>query len=139
MAIFKNIFKGKSDKKETKAEDKQDDKKVVKSNIPPKAKKQRRTDTVEGKTDAYRVKRPWISEKATSLGEQGTYVFHVQTDANKKTIKEEIEFRYKVKVEKVRTIRNRGKVKRFRASKGRKSGFKKAIVTLKEGDKIDMV
>ncbi|MAF79568.1 50S ribosomal protein L23 [bacterium] len=138
MAIFKNIFKGGPKKKEA-ASDKKADKKAVKSSTPSKAKKQRRTDEVEGKIDAYRVKNPWISEKASSLVEQNAYVFHVQAGANKKTIKEEIEFRYKVGIKSVRTIRRQGKTKRFRSSTGKKSGFKKAIVTLKKGEKIDMV
>lgn len=75
------------------------------------------------------VKKPYISEKATFLGEAGKYVFHVEKAAQAKQIKDMIEKLYKVHVVKMNIIN----VKR-----GDK-GFKKAIATLKKGEKIDIL
>lgn len=91
------------------------------------------------KKSVYFVKKPWISEKATMLGEKNVYVFDVRPSANKKTIKEEVENRYNVRVRNVRTVRHSGKTKKFRNIARQRTGFKKAIVTVKEGDKIDII
>ena len=105
---------------------------------PEKGEKTRRSAGREARS-AYFVKKPWISEKATMLGEKNVYVFDVRPNANKKTIKEEVESRYSVHVKNVRTVRYSGKMKKFRNTKKRRLGFKKAIVTVKEGDKIDIL
>ena len=81
---------------------------------------------------------PVITEKATLLSEQNKVVFRVPLSANKKQIADAVEALFKVKVEKVNTIRTRGKVKRFRGQMGKRADVKKAIVTLAEGDSIDI-
>jgi large subunit ribosomal protein L23 len=86
--------------------------------------------------------RPIVTEKMTSQAESlNRYGFIVKTNANKLEIKKAIEDMYKVSVSTVNTVRYDGKVKtRFTKAgsiEGRLNSFKKAIVTLKEGDKID--
>ncbi len=81
---------------------------------------------------------PVITEKATLLSEQNKVVFKVPLTANKKEISEAVEALFKVKVEKVNTIRTPGKVKRFRGRLGKRVDVKKAIVTLVEGHSIDI-
>ncbi len=81
---------------------------------------------------------PVITEKATLLSEHNKVVFKVAIDANKKEIAAAVEALFKVSVEKVNTIRTKGKVKRFRGHLGQRVEVKKAIVTLKDGDSIDV-
>ncbi len=81
---------------------------------------------------------PVITEKATLLSENNQVVFKVPLSANKTEIKAAVEALFKVKVTAVNTIRVEGKTKRFRGQLGKQSDFKKAIVTLKEGDTIDI-
>ncbi|MCK9446811.1 50S ribosomal protein L23 [bacterium] len=86
------------------------------------------------------LKSPCITEKAVNMSELGNfYVFLVNTDANKVEIKNAIESKYKVDVIQVRTIN----IPRKKVMKGRKIGFKnaykKAIVKIKEGQKIEIV
>jgi large subunit ribosomal protein L23 len=81
---------------------------------------------------------PWITEKATMLSEHNKVVFKVALDATKPQIKEAIEALFKVKVTGVNTVVVEGKNKRFRGVKGKRPDFKKAIVTLAEGDQIDV-
>ena len=64
--------------------------------------------------------------------------FKVAIDSNKKQIKEAVENIFKVKVKSVNTITTKGKLKAFRGTIGRRSNFKKAIVTLQDGQSIDM-
>ena len=92
------------------------------------------------KYDPYKIiKRPVISEKSTILSERDNkYVFEVSTDANKIQIKKAVEDIFKVGVTKVRTMRMRGKLKRVRLQYGRTPEWKKAIVTLKKGDSIEL-
>ncbi len=87
------------------------------------------------------VKSIRLSEKATLLGdEQNQYVFKVDRKANKLEIKEAIERVFGKKVAGVNTCNYRGKKKRERrADFGRTANWKKAIVTLKEGERIDLV
>jgi large subunit ribosomal protein L23 len=91
--------------------------------------------------DAYAiVKCPRITEKATAVTESGNaYTFEVALDANKVEIRKAVEKLFKVKVEKVRTVVVKGKQKRVRMNWGRTSDWKKAIVTLAEGQKIDVM
>jgi len=81
-----------------------------------------------------------LTEKATLLGERlNSYVFRVRPDANKTQIKRAIEIMFKKSVIRVNTCNYRGKKKRERtAAFGRRPHWKKAVVTLKEGDKIDL-
>ena len=81
---------------------------------------------------------PVITEKATLLSEQNKVVFRVAHDATKDEIAAAIEELFKVTVTKVNTMVTKGKIKRFRGIKGRRSDVKKAIVTLAEGQSIDV-
>ena len=81
---------------------------------------------------------PVITEKATLLSEQNKVVFRVAGDASKDEIASAVEALFKVNVTKVNTINVKGKTKRFRGRLGRRSDVKKAIVTLAEGQSIDI-
>lgn len=82
---------------------------------------------------------PWITEKITKeLDQQAKYAFRVRTDANKKQIKSAVEKIFNVHVVKVNTLNNRGKWRRVRYQPGLTSDWKKAVVTLKKGEKIDI-
>ena len=81
---------------------------------------------------------PIITEKATSLSENNKVVFKVRDDASKKTIKKNIEKIFKVNVVKVNTITKKSKSKIIRGKIGYKKGYKKALVTLKKGQSIDL-
>ena len=81
---------------------------------------------------------PVITEKATVLSEQNKVVFRVAEDATKDEIAAAVEELFKVKVIKVNTLITKGKTKRFRGILGRRSDVKKAIVTLQEGQTIDI-
>lgn len=87
------------------------------------------------------LKKPLVTEKITALNEKGKYGFIVDEKANKIEIKKAVEKMYGVTVENVRTIRYQGKLKtKYTQSKvisGRTSTYKKAIVSVKEGDIID--
>ncbi|MBI4041128.1 MAG: 50S ribosomal protein L23 [Deltaproteobacteria bacterium] len=85
------------------------------------------------------VKRPLVTEKNTKLmAEQNQYAFEVSSQAGRPQIKKAIEKLFKVKVEKVRTIQVRGKTKTFRWKTFKMSNWKKAYVTLKAGEKIEL-
>jgi large subunit ribosomal protein L23 len=88
--------------------------------------------------DIFLIKKPWITEKATELNKIGKYVFMVKPEATKPEIRKAIKELYQVEAEKINIIRRAGKAKRFRNVRGRTRGYKKAIVTLKEGQKIDI-
>jgi|SRR5580692_8472903 large subunit ribosomal protein L23 len=81
---------------------------------------------------------PVITEKATMLSEQNKVVFRVAQTATKAEIAEAVENLFKVSVVKVNTLNVKGKTKRFRGRVGRRSDVKKAIVTLAEGQSIDI-
>jgi large subunit ribosomal protein L23 len=81
---------------------------------------------------------PVITEKATVLSEQNKVVFRVAKDATKDEIAAAVEELFKVTVTKVNTMVTKGKTKRFRGIMGRRSDVKKAIVTLAEGQSIDI-
>ncbi|MBI4525134.1 MAG: 50S ribosomal protein L23 [Deltaproteobacteria bacterium] len=84
------------------------------------------------------IQSPLITEKGSGLGETvNQVVFKVRSDANKIEVKKAIETLFKVKVLKVRTIRYLGKMRRVGKSMGQLPAWKKAYVTLREGDKID--
>ena len=78
------------------------------------------------------------TEKSTSAEPKGKYLFLVNPEANKIQIKRAVEAVYKVKVNDVNTFISAGKLKRVRYHLGRTSELKKAIVTLKEGQKIEV-
>ena len=81
---------------------------------------------------------PNVTEKSTSLSEFNKIVFKVDKGANKKSIKRSIEKIFKVNVVKINTVNIKGKSKLVRNKKAFKPGFKKAIVTLKKGQSIDL-
>ncbi len=81
---------------------------------------------------------PHITEKATVLSEQNKVVFRVAMDSTKDEIAEAVEALFSVTVTKVNTLIQEGKAKRFRGVKGRRNDIKKAIVTLAEGQSIDV-
>jgi len=84
------------------------------------------------------IRRPLITEKSTRQKEEShQYVFEVQRDANKIEIQQAVERLFKVKVLQVRTSNVLGKIKRLGRKSGKRSDWKKAIVTLKEGDRIE--
>ncbi|HEY5600094.1 MAG TPA: 50S ribosomal protein L23 [Candidatus Manganitrophaceae bacterium] len=84
------------------------------------------------------IQAPLVTEKGSLLGEKTNQVlFRVRPDANKIEVKKAIEALFKVKVLKVRMARYLGKIRRVGKNVGRLSQWKKAYVTLKEGDKID--
>jgi large subunit ribosomal protein L23 len=85
------------------------------------------------------VLRPLLTEKGTRLKEEGNqYLFRVAKTANKVEIKHAIEQLFKVSVVAVRTVQLRGKVKRLGRFQGRRPDWKKAIVSLKEGQSIEL-
>lgn len=84
------------------------------------------------------IVRPVISEKATIQAEQGKVVFQVADTATKPEIKAAVEALFGVTVTKVSTLVRKGKVKRFRGQLGQQSDVKRAIVTLAEGQSIDI-
>ena len=81
---------------------------------------------------------PVITEKATLVAEENKIIFKVPLTATKPEIKEAVESLFKVDVTKVNTILVKGKTKRFRGVLGRRSDFKKAVVTLKDGQSVDI-
>ncbi|MDE2039740.1 MAG: 50S ribosomal protein L23 [Elusimicrobia bacterium] len=89
--------------------------------------------------ETYRtVVRPLLTERSTILKEKfNQYAFEASLDATKPDIKRAIEELFKVRVQDVRTMRVRGKFRRFGKGGGLRSDWKKAIVTLKQGQKID--
>lgn len=81
---------------------------------------------------------PHITEKSTLLSENNAVVFKVANDATKPQIKEAVEALFDVKVAGVNTIVTKGKTKRWKGKPYKRNGMKKAIVTLAEGDSIDV-
>ena len=85
------------------------------------------------------IRRPLVTEKSTRANEETNKVtFVVRKDANKIEIKRAVEEVFGVNVLEVRTLNNRGKKKRIGARQGRKPDWKKAVVSLREGDRIDL-
>ena len=86
------------------------------------------------------IKRPVITEKSTDLmTSENKYTFLVDLRANKTQIKSAIEEIFNVKVEKVNTVRVRGKIRRMGRYEGRRPDYKKAIVTLADGHSIEVI
>jgi large subunit ribosomal protein L23 len=84
------------------------------------------------------IRGPVITEKATNVSEHGQVVFRVPLTATKREVKAAVEGLFNVSVTAVNTIRVMGKLKRVRGRPGRRSDYKKAIVTLREGQRIDV-
>ncbi len=81
---------------------------------------------------------PFVTEKSTNLSEQNKIVFKVRPDANKKNLKNNIEKIFKVNVTKINIINKKTRTKVTRGKKVKVRGFKKAIITLKKGQNIDL-
>ena len=81
---------------------------------------------------------PWVTEKATEGSEHNQFTFRVARDATKVEIKSGVEELFGVTVTKVNTINMRGKIKRFRGRLGKRAAYKKAIITIAEGQSIDI-
>lgn len=88
---------------------------------------------------ALLIKQPWVTEKAGDLSALRKYIFIADKKTNKLEAKKAIESIYGVKVESVNVINIKGKAKRLGRSLGRTSAHKKVIVTLGEGQKIDII
>ena len=91
------------------------------------------------KEKAYNViVKPVVTEKSTTLSENNQIVFLVNINSNKIDIKKSIELIYGVKVSSVNIIRVKGKTKVFKGKVGRRSDYKKAIISLPKGQSIDL-
>ena len=84
------------------------------------------------------IRGPVITEKATNVSEHGQLIFRVPLTATKREVKAAVEGLFNVNVTAVNTIRVMGKLKRVRGRPGRRSDYKKAVVTLREGQRIDI-
>mgnify|MGYP001339340714 CR=1 FL=1 len=82
---------------------------------------------------------PLVTEKSTAGSEVNQVTFRVSTDATKPEIKKAVEGLFEVKVKRVNTIRMNGKVKRFKGHLGKRANWKKAIVSLVDGETIDIM
>ena len=81
---------------------------------------------------------PVVTEKSTNLSEENKIIFKVNTNANKKTLKSNIEKIFKVNVTKINIINKKRRIKNTRGRKVKVKGYKKAIITLKKGQNIDL-
>ena len=84
------------------------------------------------------IRAPMVTEKSTMGSEHNQVTFRVPLSATKPEIRMAVETVFKVKVKAVNTLRQKGKTKLFRGKKGRRPDFKKAIVSLVEGEVIDV-
>ncbi len=85
------------------------------------------------------LKSPYLTEKSTLLEKENKYLFKVRKEANKSEVKKEIERKYSVNVLSVNIINIKRKKRRIGRQQGFKKGFKKAIVQVKEGQKIELL
>jgi len=129
MSIFDKLKKEEGEEKEIKKEEK----KVEKKESKPKKSAGKYFDT-------YKIlKEPHVTEKATELTENNQYVFKIFPKANKIEVKRAVEDLYNVDVLKVRIIHSPEKPRRLGRTEGKKAGFKKAIVRVKEGQTIELL
>lgn len=111
-----------------------DAKKEIKTEKPTFAK------ALKGKGFSYEiVKEPHISEKATNLAQENKYVFKISKNTNKPEVKKSIEGIYGVDVLSVKVIKIPPKKRRIGRTEGFKKGYNKAVVTIKEGQKIEIL
>ena len=88
---------------------------------------------------AYKIiLKPVVTEKATKLSEFNKVVFEVTSNSNKNEIKDAVEKLFSVKVKAVNIVNIKGKIKKFKGVLGKRSDIKKAIITLQEGNTIDI-
>ena len=96
------------------------------------------TATISNERMMEILRRPVITEKATLMSEHNQVSFFVPMDADKFEVKAAVEELFKVKVTSVNTLISKGKAKRFRGRPGKRADAKKAVVTLAEGNSIDV-
>ena len=84
------------------------------------------------------IKKPIITEKGTLLSNNSQIIFSVPMDTNKTIVKKAVEKLFGVNVKKINIIISKGKTKRFKGKKGKRKNEKKAIISLEEGQKIDI-
>lgn len=102
-------------------------------------KKAKKTEKVEARAYHYdTIVSPVITEKSTMVSEYNKVMFNVRLDSTKTEIKSAVEALFNVKVKDVNTLRRLGKVKFFRGVKGKQNDTKKAIITLAEGQSINL-
>jgi large subunit ribosomal protein L23 len=131
-SIFNKIIskrKEKTEEKEKKTEEKKEEKEKPKVTA---------GITIGEYTKKSVLKKPWITEKSRNMELGSKYVFEVTPKANKSEIKKEIEARYNVTVISVNITKKRKRPKQFRGIKSRPKIQKKAVATLKKGDKIEI-
>lgn len=122
------------EKKNTKEEAKS-----KKASVKKTAAKKQEVSAFANSREAYRfLLEPWVTEKTHGAMAFGKYAFKVTSDATKKEIAKAIEGMYGVKVVDVHTVTVRAKKRSYGRYEGKKSGFKKAIVSLKKGDSISL-
>lgn len=112
-------------------------KKISEKTVKPKTKISKQSDKIGGGYFGL-LTSPHITEKSSAMQADGKYVFKVDGTANKNEIKKAMESIYKVKVTDVNIINARGKKVRLGKHEGWSAKFKKAVVTLKKGDKIEI-
>jgi large subunit ribosomal protein L23 len=143
MALFnkiKNIFK--KPKKETPKKEKVIEKERVKKikEVAPKAAPVRKVQLKKKTGEVYKIlKHPHISEKSTELFDEGKYTFRVFPRANKVEIKKAINDLYGVRVKDVKIINIKPKSRILKGLEGKKHGYKKAIIILEKGEKIEII
>lgn len=89
-------------------------------------------------TDHFIIKKPLITDKSVALNQTGKYVFMVKTSATKNEIKKAVKEIYRVDALLVNIINQHPKTKMYRGLKSKRGGYKKAVVTLKKGQTIDL-
>ncbi len=137
LNIFKNK-KGKEKSETKKTTRKQVEPKTVEVEKKPK-KEEPRIKTKQSTLAAQFLLQPHITEQSTDLAKKNVYTFKVNPSANKVIIKKAIKEMYGFEPIKIRVINTHSKKRSVRGKIGTKSGFKKALVYLKEGDKIEFI
>ncbi len=136
----KSIIKKEKDERKTPPTKKEGTSKEKKEAVVSKTEPLKPTHPIKKTSEESLIlKFPHISEKATLLSENNKYVFRVFDNVNKIQIKEVISNLYGVKVKSVKIINEKPKQRRLRNFIGRKGGYKKAIVTIEKGQKIEIL
>jgi len=139
LKIFKK--KKREKEKEVKEEKKEEVKEVIKQRKQEKKKESKKGKETEEVSEfpSLILKQPHITEKATNLAKNNQYVFEIFPSVNKTQVKKAVEELFGVEVLKVRIINVPPKKRRLGMIEGEKKGFKKAIVKIKEGQKIEIL
>lgn len=129
MSIFNKLKKEKKDVKETEIKTEESPRLSALGSLPLR----------QAHSPASLIRQAWVTEKASDLSNLRKYTFIVNREANKPEIEKAIRLIYGVKVADINIINTKGKAKRLGRSLGRTKTHKKAIVTLREGEKIDII